>query len=95
MSIRIGNKAKQFAPLGDKTVKQLEDTVKHQGNMITEMMSLFTAIAGASTNPFTLPISIALTPLIASSSAKLIPENTKLKISAGKNNIQSKKTYIE
>lgn len=80
--------------LGDKTVEQLHAIVKHQSNVITEMIKMMTAIAGAANgNPLTLPIGIALTPLVSAATPKLIQEN--LTIDLKLDMLQSKKTFIE
>lgn len=79
--------------LGDKTVSQLTDMIKHQANTITEMMTLFNAISTACVTPFTAPIKAALTPMIPISQTKLNTENSTLK--SGTSSLQSKKVFIE
>ena len=91
--IDIGNENQEATILGDKGVKALHDIIKHQNNVITEMYNMINAISSACTNPFTLPIKIALTPLIISGQIKLNTENTQVDSEMDK--IQSKKVFIE
>ena len=91
--IHIGNEAKQLSLLGDDSVQQLKDMIKHQANTISEMIKLFNAISTACITPFTAPIKAALLPLIPLSQTNLNTENNSIKISA--DNIQSKKVFIE
>jgi len=91
--IHIGNNSKQLSLLGDDSVQQLKDMIKHQSDTIAEMLKLFNAISLACITPFTAPIKVALTPLIASSKITLNSQNSSVKLSA--DNIQSKKVFIE
>ena len=91
--IDIGDSNQEATPLGDKTVQELHDIIKHQSNTISEIMGLFQTIVTACTNPFTAPIAAALTPKMLISQPKLDIENTKVDQAADK--IQSKKTFIE
>jgi hypothetical protein len=92
--IYLGDKNHEPATLGDKTVKQLEDMVTHQNNVIIEMMKMFLSIVSSSApNPFTAPIGAALAPLVTAAQAALTPENAKVKASA--KTIKSKKVFVE
>jgi len=91
--IDIGNENQEATILGDKGVKGLHDIIKHQANTITEIYNMMNAISGACTTPFTIPIKIALTPLIISGQLKLNTENTK--VDSSMDEIQSKKVFIE
>jgi hypothetical protein len=91
--ITLGDKKQEATPLGDKTVKELHDIIKHQSNTITEYNKLFMQIAAACTNPFTAGIGAAISSGIPQLQIKLVKENTEVDTNADK--IQSKKTFIE
>jgi hypothetical protein len=92
--ITLGDKNQEAVILGDKGVKQLEDMITHQNNVIIEMMKMFMAIQAAATPvPFTAGIGAALAPLTAPAQAALTPENAQLKVSVKQ--IQSKKVFTE
>lgn len=83
----------EATPLGDKTVKALQNQINMQQDQFKEVMKLFDAIKTASTSPMLKPIKIALTignPLARAAINPLFPEE-----SAYIKTIQSKKTFIE
>lgn len=91
--IDIGNEKQEATILGDKGVALLQDIIKHQANMYTEMYTLFSTIQKACVTPFTAPIKAALLPLIPVSKEKIKLENKKVEETT--KTIQSKKTYIQ
>lgn len=91
--INLGDGAKEATPLGDKTVKELHDIIKHQANTITAMMTIYKAIAAVCVTPFTAPIGAVINSQVPTFEPKLTEENKKVDIAADK--IQSKKVFIE
>ncbi len=78
--VHLGGTGGEAMLLGDKTVDELNTILTHQQNMITQIFSIFTAIAAAATPiPFTLPIATVITPLVAALQPTLIAENTAAK----------------
>lgn len=90
--INLGDGAKEATPLGDKTVKELHDIIKHQKNTIEQMYKGFNLIIAGCTSPFTAPIAAQLAPHLPTK-VTLIQENTTVDTAADK--IQSKKCFIE
>lgn len=90
--INLGDGAKEATPLGDKTVKELHDIIKHQANTIKQMYTGFQKIIAGCTTPFTAPIAAQLSPHL-STQAQLTAENSQVDSAA--DTIQSKKCFIE
>nr|DAO84257.1 MAG TPA: hypothetical protein [Caudoviricetes sp.] len=90
--IDIGNDGPAM-PLGDKTVESFEKHLKDVMQRYDEIMQLFLVIQEASTNPFTLPIKIALTPKLAVANVKFKP--SEIELQQFHKTIQSKKVFIE
>lgn len=90
--INLGDGAKEATPLGDKTVKELHDIIKHQANTIKQMYTGFQKIIAGCTTPFTAPIAAQLSPHLATQ-AQLTAENSQVDSAA--DTIQSKKCFIE
>jgi hypothetical protein len=92
--IDIGDEASEASLLGDKSVKQMQDMLKHDSNITNKFITLFTAIASAATpNPFTASIGAVITSMMPDIISALSQENTMV-VEASKK-IQSKKVYIE
>lgn len=90
--INVGNDGPAM-PLGDKTVESFEKHLKDVMQRYDEIMQLFLVIQEASTNPFTLPIKIALTPKLAVANVKFKP--SEIELQQFHKTIQSKKVFIE
>ena len=90
--IDVGNDGPAM-PLGDKTVESFEKHLKDVMKRYDEIMQLFLVIQEASTNPFTLPIKIALTPKLAVANVKFKP--SEIELQQFHKTIQSKKVFIE
>ena len=89
--ITIGNNGLEFSLMGDKTVKHLQNIIKHQQNTINNMYQGFQKIIAGCTSPFTLPIAAQLGPHLATQ-AKLVAENSQC--NSETNRIQSKHVKI-
>ena len=90
--INLGDGAKEATPLGDKTVKELHDIIKHQANTIEQIYTGFQKIIAGCTTPFTAPIAAQLSPHLVTK-VDLVMENKQVDSAADK--IQSKKCFIE
>lgn len=89
--IHIGDDGFEANLMGDKTVKELKAIIKHQSTMLTELITLFTKISSACTNPFTLGIAAQIASGVPLMQSKLVKENTQINLDADK--IQSKKIF--
>lgn len=89
--IDIGNKGLEASLMGDKTVKELHDIIKHQANIIKQMYTGFQKILAGCTTPFTAPIAAQLGPHLATQ-AQLTTENTQVDTKADQ--LQSKMVFI-
>lgn len=92
--IFIGDKNQEASLLGDKSVKHLQNIIKHQNNTITKFIQLFTSIASAAAqNPMTSAIGAAITSILPTIITELNTEN--IEVNTESTTIQSKKTFIE
>lgn len=89
--IDIGNQGLEASLMGDKTVKELHDIIKHQSNIIKQMYTGFQKIIAGCTSPFTASIAAQLSPHMATQ-AQLNSENSQVDKAA--DTLQSKMVFI-
>ncbi len=89
--IDIGNKGLEASLMGDKSVKELHDIIKHQANIINQMYIGFQKIIAGCTNPFTISIANQLASHLPTQT-QLMSENIQVDMAADK--IQSKMVFI-
>lgn len=92
--IEVGNKELEPTPKGDQTVEALNNNLQLMMEKYDECMLLFEAIKKASSNPFLLPIKLALTALLPTSTTKFKPKQVKNKLHID-TKVRSKKVFNE